>query len=559
MDTYRSTNKYIMLAVAVIFVYLSPLYIMGQDAHVLILDNVDGAVASLKVLAESGQIFGSMHSTVSAVMNGLPRNTFSTEFNLQVFLYWALPAFTAYVLNLTLVHLIAFLGMFLLLKRYVLPEKRNEAMAVGIALAFALLPFWPFGGLSVAGQPLVLYAFMNIRSKMDNKMDWIILALVPFYSSLVFSFAFFLFMMGLWWIYDVIFMGKVNTRFLVAIFFMGLVFLLVEYRLIYNTFFDSGFISIRSEFPLSRIPGKRAALNSSIANFFYGQYHAASLQSMVIIPSVALALLIAGIKRRIPGILLGLLLITGIISIWYGFWFFDGWIPIKQQFGFLREFNFSRFHWLHPLLWYLIFALALKIIAGNNRLGKALVMILIVVQIGFLFSNNDEIVERKAGRPSYKAFYAEDLFRDVKEYIGQDQKDYRVVSIGIHPSISQYNGFYTLDGYSSNYPLAYKHEFRKIIAEELDKSPFYRDYFDALGGSRCYIFVEKLFYNSMMEKDAGIKIEKLDLDTGQLKKMGGKYVFSALEILDSNDNKLKLLKVFENNNSAWKIYLYEVL
>lgn len=559
MDTYKANNRYIMLAVVVIFLYLSPLYILGQDAHVLILDNVDGAVASLKVLTESGQIFGSMHSTVTAVMNGLPRNTFGTEFNLQVLLYWALPSFIAYVINLTLVHLIAFWGMYLLLKRYILAEKKHEAMAVGIALTFALLPFWPFGGLSVAGQPLVLYAFMNIRSKIDNKMDWIILALVPFYSSLVFSFVFFLLVMGLWWIYDIIVMRKVNTRFLAAIFFMGMVFLLVEYRLIYNTFFDPGFVSIRSDFPLSRISDKRAALNTGIANFFYGQYHAASLQQLVIIPAAALALLIAAIKRIIPGTLLGLLLIAGIISIWYGFWFYDGWIPIKQQFGFLREFNFSRFHWLHPLLWYLIFALALKIIAGDSRLGKALVMILIVIQIGVLFNYNDEIVERKMGSPSYKAFYAEDLFRDIKEYIGRDQKNYRVVSIGIHPSISQYNGFYTLDGYSSNYPLAYKNEFRKIIAKELDKSPFYRDYFDSLGGSRCYIFVEKLYYNSMIEKDAGIKIEKLDLDTGQLKQMNGKYVFSALEILNSKNINLKLLKIFKYDDSAWKIYLYEVL
>ena len=336
MDVYKSNTRLVMLAVAVIFIYLSPLYIMGQDAHVLILDNVDGAVASLKILAESGQIFGSMHSTISEVMNGLPRNTFGTEFNLQVFLYWVLPPFIAYVANLTLVHLMAFLGMFLLLRRYVLPQKRNEVMAVGVALAFALLPFWPLGGLSVAGQPLVLYAFMNIRSKMDSKTDWIILALVPFYSSLVFSFSFFLLMMGLWWMYDLVSMRKVNTRFLAAIFFMGLVFLLVEYRLIYNTFFDPGFVSIRSEFPLSRIPDKWVAMNTSIKNFLSGQYHAASLQMLVIIPSVALALLLAVIKRKFPATLFGLLFIAGIISIWYGFWFYDGWIPIKQQFGFLR-------------------------------------------------------------------------------------------------------------------------------------------------------------------------------------------------------------------------------
>lgn len=179
--TYRTNRIYIILALVIIALYLSPLYILGENAHVLILDNVDGAVPTLKVLAHSGQIFGGMDSTVPQVMNGLPRNLMGTEFNLQVFLYWALPAFAAYVTNLTLMHLIAFLGMLLLLRRYVLPENRYYGLAVGVALTFALLPFWPYGGLSIAGQPLVLYAFLNIRARRDNKWDWFILTLVPFY------------------------------------------------------------------------------------------------------------------------------------------------------------------------------------------------------------------------------------------------------------------------------------------------------------------------------------------------------------------------------------------
>lgn len=559
MNTYKVNKFYIIIALAVVFLYLSPYYLLGQNAHVLILDNVDGAVASLKILAESGQIFGSMNSTIAQVMNGLPRNTFGTEFNLQVWLYRFLPPFTAYVTNLTLIHLLAFAGMLLLLKRYFLQEEKYQYIAVGTALAFALLPFWPYGGLSVAGQPLVLYAFLNIKGRSDRWTDWLVLALVPFYSSLIFSFVFFLLLMGIWWLGEVIFKRELNLNILAAIIFMGSVYAVVEYRLIYNTFFDPGFVSIRSEFPLSRIQGVWPAFKASAKNFLFGQFHASSLQNLIILPAAVLAIIISLVKRKLPGLLLGLIFLSGIISLWYGYWFWDGWIPIKQQVGFLREFNFSRFHWLHPLLWYLIFALALKIIAGKSRLGKVVVAVLLVAQIGFVFNHNDAIVEKKAGSPTYAEFFAESQFREIKDFIGLPQQDYRVVSIGLHPSISQYNGFYTLDGYASNYPLAYKHEFRKIIAGELDKSPFYRDYFDGLGGSRCYIFVAKLMTNSMMEKDSGIKIEHLDIDTRQLKDMGGRYVFSALEIENTSDIGLKLLKIFDDEDSAWKIYLYQVL
>lgn len=556
MDNAKKTYKYTAAALALILAYLSPLYVLGQNAHVLLLDNIDGAVASLKVLAESGQVFGSLNSTVPNIMNGLPRNTMGSEFNLQVLLYWAFKPFTAYVINLTLMHMLAFLGMYLLLKRYVL--KDHEALAVGVALAFALLPFWPYGGLSVAGQPLALYAFLNIRARRDKKGDWLIILLMPFYSSLVYSFAFFLIVMGLWWLYDALVKKTINWRWLASMVVMGLVYLLVEYRLLYNIFFDPGFISIRSEFPLYRIAGKRAALQQCIDNFVFGQFHAASLQQAVILPAAILALILAAIKKRRPYLLLGLLCLTGVISIWYGFWFFKAWVPIKQQFPFLTEVNMSRFHWLHPLLWYIIFALALKIILDAGRFGRYLAAGLLVLQVGFLFYNNDEITQRKLGVPSYKEFYAEHMHQEIARFIGQDQKDYRVVSIGMHPAITQYNGFYTLDAYVGNYPLEYKHEFRQIMAAELDKSPFYRDYFDHLGGSRCYLFVEKLMYNAMMTKDNNIVIEELALDSGQLKKMGGRYVFSALEIQNSRAIGLNLLKVFEEPDSAWRIYLYEV-
>lgn len=558
MNVYRSSNKLITLSVLIILLYLAPLLVLGQDAHVLVLDNIDGAVASLKVLAESGQVFGGLHSSIPNIMNGLPRNTFGSELNLQVFLFWAFPPFPAYVINLVLLHLLAFLGMYLLLRTHVMKEEKYRALSVGVALAFALLPFWPYGGLSVAGQPLALYAFLNIRGRIDRKSDWLILLLVPFYSSLIYSFAFFLFLMGVWWAYEAFRQRKANLRWLAAIFFMGLAYALVEYRLLYNTFFDPGFVSIRSEFPLFRIQGKRAVLKQILENFFLGQYHAASLQQLAIIPAAFIALVLAALKKRIPYLLVGLLLLSGFISIWYGFWFWSGWVPIKQQIAFLREFNFSRFHWLHPLLWYLIFALSLKLILDAGRYGKHLAALLLVLQCGFLFYNNDELVQRREGTPSYKEFYAENMFQQMKGFIGREPKDYRVVSIGMHPAIAQYNGFYTLDAYSSNYPLAYKHEFRKIMARELDKSPFYRNYFDTLGGSRCYIFVDKLMYNTMMTKDNRIVVEELAFDTPHFKKMGGEYVFSALEVLNSKELGWKLLKVFEEQESAWRIYMYQM-
>lgn len=64
-------------------------------------------------------------------------------------------------------------------------------------------------------------------------------------------------------------------------------------------------------------------------------------------------------------------------------------------------------------------------------------------------------------------FYAENMFEEIKEYTDKKTDVYRVVSIGIFPSIDLQNGFYCLDGYSNNYSLEYKHESRFIIEKEL--------------------------------------------------------------------------------------------
>ena len=54
---------------------------------------------------------------------------------------------------------------------------------------------------------------------------------------------------------------------------------------------------------------------------------------------------------------------------------------------------------------------------------------------------NDEVYYRS--KPSVKEFYAEELFTEIKEHIGRPVEEYRVASVGLHPAIAQYNGFYT--------------------------------------------------------------------------------------------------------------------
>jgi hypothetical protein len=560
-----NNRKYISLAVAILVFYLSPLFILGQNSHILIHDNLDSNVVWFKVLSESGHIFGSLDATIPNIMNGLPRDCLGSEFSVILWLYYLLGPFTAYIVNITLMHFIAFIGMYLLLKSHFLRDEKYEIIIVGAALAFALLPFWPSGGLSIAGQPLALYAFLNIRGNLSTKKDWLILLLIPFYSSFTVSFVFFLFALGTLWIYDTAKTKRINYPFFIAIALMTSIFVIVEYRLIYDMLLNSGYVSHRIELQRAAFSSVDTirAIKRSIANFVFGQYHAASLQQYFVGLSVVVALIIIWIKKLKENLFILLLIVTATISLFYGFLHWDLLEPITNNITLLQSFNFGRFHWLHPLLWYVLFALALKVIFDNRKYGKQIVIIFLILQVGFLFCYSGGSVQsggigiiRSEGL-TYEEFYSEELFQEIAHYIGEPQANYRVVSIGLFPSIAQYNGFYTLDSYQANYPLEYKHKFRRIIEKELDKNDKLRIYFDNWG-SRCYIFVDELGRNYLITKDEEIKVKNLELNSDALKRMGGNYVISAVEITNSDDNDLKLLKIFENDRSPWKIWLYKI-
>ena len=145
-----------------------------------------------------------------------------------------------------------------------------------------------------------------------------------------------------------------------------------------------------------------------------------------------------------------------------------------------------------------------------------------------LGSFNEEVIYRS--KPSVKEFYAEELFSQIKDHIGLPARDYRVASVGLHPAIAQYNGFYTLDSYNNFYPLHYKHEFRKIIENELEKNKQIRTYFDEWGG-RCYLFTDELGKHYMFKKTSKKKLEEVQFNLEHFKKMGGTYFFSSVPIV----------------------------
>jgi hypothetical protein len=76
LSQYLNQHKGILIALSIIMLYLSPLYLLGENAHVRIHDNIDSNIGWYKLLADNGQIFGPMNDLVRNMMNGLPRVAF---------------------------------------------------------------------------------------------------------------------------------------------------------------------------------------------------------------------------------------------------------------------------------------------------------------------------------------------------------------------------------------------------------------------------------------------------------------------------------------------------
>jgi hypothetical protein len=550
-------RKYIGAAILILILYLLPLFILQNNAHIRIHDNLDSNLAWYKILKESGQVFGPINAVIPQLMNGLSRNVFGTEFSGIVWLHQIFQTMWAYAFSQSITRIFAFIGMYLLIRDHFL--KTNEALFVrtAVSLAFALTPVWPSGMLSTLGMPLALWAFLNIRAGKQTKKDWITLLILPFYSSFVLGFFFFLVGVGCLWLRDILIKKRLNLRFFGSIAGMTFLYLLIEYRLVYSLVFPEAPTS-RNEFRLSHNDFWQSIL-LGFKNYFLGHTHDMTLHTVFILPILFIAIVMIGLQRKWKQqkTFVFLFYLNIALSFWYAFWFYNGWIPIKQHFSFLQTFNFSRFHFLHPLVIYLSFALGCFYLWEQGGIWKKIAKLFLILQIVLLICSNEEIRYRVAGTPSVKEFYATHLFQEIDHYIGKPKNSYRVVSIGIHPAIAQFNGFYTLDSYNNYYPLAYKHQFRKIIAPELNKNKILKLYFDKWG-NRCYLFVDELGKKYDFRKDSKKVIHHLDINTKVLKEMGGKYIFSAVPILNAKQEHLKFLHSFEEKNAAWKIYLYQV-
>ena len=315
------------------------------------------------------------------------------------------------------------------------------------------------------------------------------------------------------------------------------------------------------------------SLRATLKLLVYGfTAHANVFQFPVILFSIGTALLLLIFKRRIYSkTFLFLLSVTLLVSFISGFYSWNAFTPVKEFMPVFKSFDFSRFSFLLPLLFYMLFFYSLILIDLSFKKTTIVVLLLVIMQLGFNFKRNSnnrtlyykfhELVayDRTTSQDlTYRQYYSENLFNKVKEYIGESPENYRILCLGIEPGVLLYNGFYTLDGYNSYYPLEYKQTFRKIIEKEIEKNESVRIDFD-IEGSLCYLFSSELTRGRHYTKANPAVVNNLEINSQEIKNLGGKYIVSGVEIKNFAQNNLFLSQTFEDNESLYRIFLYKVL
>ncbi len=531
----------------------------------MIHDNLDSEITYLKHIFESTDILGfDFSAQINGVMNGISRYAFRGGLNVTVLLFYVLPYYLAYIVNHLIVHMVAFVGFWVLLKRYIV--NNNDLLVFFISITFGFLSYYHIQyGLSIAGQPILLYTFLNILYDKQRISDWLIIIVFAFYSFIIVTLPFFypiLFIIGILHFRKT---HKIPYAFYSAMIILALFSIVAELPLIYSTLFCHDFTTHRSEWNWFIVYGY-PTLSLNIENFLRAivctHYHPGKLYGITVLATGLITNIFFKIKTdRLSRTLLVLSLFIAL------------WIPVNDllvenfsdDISLMKSFNSSRFTFIAPFVWLLLLASILRNIDTKQVAQRITLITCCLVVFAGVVVNNKELINNakllassSIDSPTYRQFFDVSIFSQIKKQLGEKEiEKYNVISIGIYPNIPQYFGFRSLDSYQNNYSVEYKHEFRVIIENELRKDSVLANYFD-YWGSRCYTFTAELGTDYIIRKDAKRTIKNLNIDIDKLKEMKAKYIFSAVPIENYMHLGLENIGTYTSEKSYYTVFVYRI-
>lgn len=553
----KDNNKWILAGIVCVIAIMSPYIINWDNSHITIHDYLDGIYVLPQVIQQQGAIFD-FDSNIH-LMNGIKRASFPMTYPWEIkpLISYLLPGYGGVLLNYLLVRLLAFIGMWLLLVNYV---TKHKIVAFAVSLLFSFIPFYAEFGISSAGIPLLAYALLNLKDANKLSLSYFFVVLFALYSSFALSGLFVCFLLFVWIIVLWYEKRKLNKYLAISLIVLTLIYISTNWALILDFFVGVDFVSHRVEWDL--VYTVSDVLHDLVFDeLIISQYHAGAF---VALPIVLVFFLIYALYRKDDKtlaiyaflyVMLSLLIVLGTSA---------KMLPLS----FFKSFQLDRFSFMYAAMCFILLAKACDVLYSQHK--KLIVMASFVISVVCIGVVHKEYIKNviecldlniKFNSPSYAQFYDEELFVKIAKdiHVAQDYS-VKVVSLGMFPSIPSYNGFWSLDGYMSSYSLEYKHEFRKVIINELDKDNVLKSYFDNWG-SRCYIFSSELKERGnqyLCSTKDDISVNHLDINTKILKELGCEYIFSAVDIKNYKDLNLVYVNNYTTNESYWNVRVYKL-
>jgi hypothetical protein len=485
----------------VLIFYLTPYWYNIENSRFLIHDNLDSNIVWFKNLAESGHLFNHNNGIIDRTLGGLSRDYYPSDLNIRTILFWLFPSIKAYCILNIMMHLTAFLGMYLLCKDYLLAKSKNKKIfCVYIALIFALIPFWPSGALTISGQPLLLWCFFNLINKKKQNYSWIIILLFPFFSSLVLGNLFFI---STGFLIYVLYCFKNSTIYwnvILALSLFTALSVIIEHRLFEQFFIHQ--IPLQRFYSFNNNINLKGLVGISLSQTIKGQYHFFG-RVWPLIPLYILLSFFYIKSKSIKNLIFSIIILIFLLSILTTAKDLNF---ITDYFPFLISFN-PRFIGLNNVLWYILFALSFHKFQSRPRYFKLLSypIVIIIGVIPFFNSFKEDfqgydgiensfyqtyINKKSNSHQSFIEYYLIKEFEEIKSLIDVNS---RICCIGINPEIAQFNQLSTLGGYYPFYPQKKCTEFNEIINNSNDfcSKRLYLKYEDINNKTKFSTFLNK--------------------------------------------------------------------
>lgn len=569
-------EKWFLLIVGgLLFLQAAVFLIFRENSYIQVHDNLDLFAAQLQIMKNTDTFFAK--DAILPMLGGISRDTFGSEFSLYNILFFLLPNFWAYLTGYALKIAIGIWGFCLLAKDvYGEDYVTYRPLILVLAATFGMIPVFPAYGIAFTSVPIIVFLLRRVYYE-PNKWWYLGVFLYPLLSY----FSYFGFFILAYMVCTILILWVKDKRFpkgmTVSLFVLAVGYILFEHRLFKQMLFSDE-VTIRSSMVNAELAfGENVKAVWDV--FVNTEFHAQDSHKYLVLPICLIGLIVInlGYIRRKEwkkvltdscNLTFGFIVFNCVV---YGLYNWKGFREfVEMLVPQLTGFQFNRTTFFNPFLWYaLLFLIGKRMYDSRKKwLVYAANVIVVVAVIIVMFKpqmyndfyntcyyNAYSIIKRTTvNNLNYREFYSADLLEQIKEEMNYNGE--WSVAYGMNPAVLQYNGIATLDGYLGFYSQEYKERFREVIAPALEKAEGSRAYYDNWG-ARVYLFSgsDESTYAPM--RDLGLQDTSLCINVDAFRKLGGKYIFSTIEISNQDELGLQLKGTYSNDSSPYIIRVYE--